>query len=200
MEDTNQESGDSVIEAVKRERDREFAIEEWKSTQESIAQFNDLGLRMRVFGIGGVFLIVGYALKNDSLLSQNSLPHSSAVITFLSLILLSAVFILDRLYYTPLLIAAVIYGMELERALRDGREIINSKALDRIRTIAIPIGKAPKGSGPNGHTGETHIWGKTSYIAHHISIEVPSIITTLDRLYGTIAAVLLVTTILLSFI
>jgi hypothetical protein len=187
---------DSVITAVSKDRD--FALEEWKSTQESISQFNELGLRVRVFGIGSVFLVVGYAIKSgDSLLFNQPWLHSSAVAVLFALFLLGAVFWLDRGYYTPLLIAAVAYGMELERGLRGDQEIIDQDALSRMRGIPIPTErKVPKGQGTGAD--QTHICGKSGYISHHVSVEVPGISKTLNRLYAIVAVVLISVAVVLS--
>ncbi len=187
---------DSAIDAVRENLDREFAIEEWKSTQASIESFNDLGLRMRVFGIGGVFLIAGYGIQNlkgDSLLLFGYV-HSSALIVVISLFLLAAVYALDIGYYSSLLMAAVNYGEELERALRAGKEILDKQALGRMNKVDLP-----KGRKKNPEMERTSIWGKSSYISHYVSIVYPSLHGNLKILYGILAFVLAATALVLNF-
>jgi hypothetical protein len=191
MPDLNRQQSDSVTEPDKLDPDREFAIEEWKSTQESISSFNDLGLRMRVFGIGGVFLVAGYGIQNIKddrlLLLFHHTLHSSALIVIISFILLIVVYLLDRHYYSPLLIAAVNYGQELERILRNGKEILDKKALKLMNEENLPKGrdKNPPIQDP------TYIWGKSGYISHYVSRVHPSLPHTLTWVYVALAVVLL---------
>jgi hypothetical protein len=189
MPDPNQQNSDPAIEAASPDPDREFAIDEWKSTQESIESFNDLGLRMRVFGIGGVFVVAGYGIqsvKDDRLLFPY--VHSSVLIVLISLVLLCVVYFLDRHYYSSLLVAAVNYGQELERIIRKGKEVLDKNALEDMDKVDLPKGRRrnlPKGS-------KTNIWGKSSYISHYVSIVYPSLYITLDRMYFILAVLLLI--------
>jgi len=189
----------SAIDAVHDKDGREFAIEEWKSAQESIAQFNDLGLRVRVFGISGVFLVAGYGIQSikDDRLLVNWL-HSSAAIVLLSAALLIATWMFDRLYYTPLLIAAVVYGQVLEHALRGGNEFLNAEALQLIDKIKIP-GEKKKHSESEGPADSTHVFGKSGYISYYVSTLHPGLHKNLDwRLYFPLLLVLLAATCLLQ--
>jgi hypothetical protein len=190
----NSPQRDSAIDAVREPLDREFAIEEWKSTQESIEQFNDLGLRMRVFGISGVFLVAGFGIQNvkdDRLLFGNL--HSSALIVLVSVALLGVVYFLDRRYYTSLLIAAVNYGQELERALRGDKEILDRQALQRMNEVDLPEGRKK-----NPDIAITSIWGKSAYISHYISRVHPSLYITIDGMYVILTILLFVTAFVLN--
>jgi hypothetical protein len=197
MPDPNQQNSDSTIDAVQGKDSRKFALEEWKSTQASIESFNDLGLRMRVFGIGGVFLVAGYgiqSIKDDRLLF--GYLHSSALIVLISVVLLHVVKLLDRRYYSSLLIAAVNYGQELERILRNGKEILDKQALEHMNEVDLPKGREKN---PEILDTKTNIWGKSAYISHYVSIVQPSLYKTLDKMYLYLKILLLAIAFVLNF-
>jgi hypothetical protein len=186
---------------------RDFLIEEWKSTQQSAELFDDLGLRMRTFGVGGVFLIAGYGvqtIKDDRVLF--ALPlfvsgatfhlHSSALIILISVCLLGAVYLFDRRYYFPLLIGAVVYAQEIERLMRGGVDIVDQGGLARINVLSLPGEKRPI---PESAQPQTHIYGKTGFVSYYVSKVHPGLQTNLDLLYFILTAVLFEVFLVLNF-
>jgi hypothetical protein len=187
--------------------DREFLIEEWKSTQKAAEQFNDLGLRVRVFGIGGVFLIAGYgvqAIKHDKVLLSCRVPwlswniplQSSALMVLMSLVLLAAVYFIDLGYYSAMLLAAVIYAQQLEWILRNGKEIIDEGGLARIDNMPFPTERDLMKRLPNSNT---HIYGKTCYISYYTSVVSTGLRSNLAFAYFVAAGVLLEAFLVLNF-
>lgn len=187
--------------------DRKFLIEEWKSTQKSAAQFDDLGLRVRIFGIGGVFLIAGYgvqAIKHDKVLLSYRVPwllwniplQSSALIVLMSLVLLMAVYFIDLGYYSAMLLGAVIYAQQLEWILRNGKQIIDEDGLTRIDNMPFPTEREPMIRLPNSNT---HIYGKTCYISYYTSVVSAGLRRNLALAYFVAAAVLLEAFLVLNF-
>lgn len=176
-----------------------FLVKEWESTQQTMELFDELGVRVRMFGIGGVFLIAGYgiqSIRDDRILTWCNFPlRTSALIVLASVLLLVVVWLFDRFYYLPLLIGAVNYGQELERIIRDGKEIIDQNRLEEMKTLPIPAeAHRPKGAVES----PTYIWGKTGYISYYVSKLHPGLRKNLNLMYLLLGIILLIVSAILN--
>jgi hypothetical protein len=146
------------------------------------------------------FFVAGFgiqSIKNDKLLLSWPFPlYSSALIVAISLVLLGIVYLFDRHYYTPLLIGAVTYAQELERALRDGREIIDKAALARLKDTQIPTERGPI---KLDASLKTDIYGKTGFISYYVSKVHRGLHKVLGALYGILGIVLFVAFSMVNF-
>lgn len=106
---------------MSKEEETKLLVEAWKQVVQTQMHFNDLGLRIRNFAflLTGAFIALGgYAIREGGSVIIFSLEISIAsAIIFASILPLLGVFFMDRMWYHPLLLGAVIEGSKIEKEL-----------------------------------------------------------------------------------
>ncbi len=89
----------------------QITIEAWKQTIAVQLHFNDLELRIRAFGLTAIAAILGLAGLN----AENANTNANTLILAAALVIWLAFFLMELLWYHPLLKAAVEHGEAIEK-------------------------------------------------------------------------------------
>lgn len=114
---------------VYSDKDKENIINIWKNVVEVQKHFNDIEIRIRNFAISiftFIFAGIGFCIKENVFIYKHGVSLSFAsLVAFVGIIVITALYIMDKHWYHRLLHASVSQGLDIEKSLSNFYPHIN---------------------------------------------------------------------------
>ena len=123
---------------LQEDRNQLAIVQRWRGVIDTQMHFNDMLMRTRSIGLSMVIAVYGAAIVSAGQFPDSSVTfvqlrlHVAVGIFAVGMLLLLSLFLLDRLYYFPMLIAAVELGEEIERESGCAAQPIELKLTQRV--------------------------------------------------------------------
>lgn len=123
---------------MQEDRNQLAIVQRWRAVVDAQMHFNDMLMRTRSIGLSMVIAVYGAAIVSAGQYPDSSVTffdyrlHVGVGIFAVGMLLLVSLFLLDRCYYFPMLLATVDLGEEIERESGSAAQPIELKLTQHI--------------------------------------------------------------------
>ena len=123
---------------LQEDRNQLAIVQRWRGVIDTQMHFNDMLMRTRSIGLSMVIAVYGAAIVSAGQFPDSSVRfvdlrlHVAVGIFAVGMLLLLSLFLLDRCYYFPMLLATVELGEEIERESGSAAQPIELKLTQRV--------------------------------------------------------------------
>ena len=133
---------------LQQDRNQLAIVQRWRGVVDTQMHFNDMLMRTRSIGLSMVIAVYGAAIVSAGQFPDSSVTfvdlrlHVAVGIFAVGMLLLVSLFLLDRFYYFPMLLATVELAEEIERESGSAEQPIELKLTRRVSaSVSRPMAK-----------------------------------------------------------